>query len=69
MQAAVGNRPPSAFDLVPGVEQVRIDAASGKLAGPQSPDAPFLSFLAGTAPSESTAQDGTSPPQNFFMEQ
>jgi penicillin-binding protein 1A len=69
MQAAVGNRPPSPFDLVPGVEQVRIDAASGKLAGPQSPDAPFVSFLAGTAPSESTAQDGTPPPQNFFMEQ
>jgi len=69
MQAAVGNRPPLTFDLVPGVEQVRIDAASGKLAGPQSPDAPFVPFLAGTAPSEASAQDGTTPPpQNFFME-
>jgi penicillin-binding protein 1A len=68
MQAAVGNRPPLDFDLVPGVEQVRVDAGSGKLAARSSADAPFMAFLAGTAPTEATAQDGAPPPQNFFME-
>jgi penicillin-binding protein 1A len=68
MQAALGGRPPQDFELTPGVEQVRIDAASGKLAGPDSRDAPFVPFLAGTAPSEAASRDSGAAPQNFFMD-
>jgi penicillin-binding protein 1A len=67
MQAALGGRGASPFDLVPGVEQVRIDAASGKLAGPDKPDAPFMPFLSGTAPTEVGGHEAA-PPQNFFMD-
>jgi penicillin-binding protein 1A len=67
MQAALGATPPSEFDLVPGVEQVRIDVGSGKLAGPNQADAPFLPFLSGTAPAESGGGDAK-PPENFFMD-
>jgi len=68
MQAALGNRPPVDFDPVPGVEQVRIDAASGKPAGPLSSSAPFASFLAGTAPATTGPQDAGPPPENFFQD-
>jgi penicillin-binding protein 1A len=68
MQAALGGRPVVDFDLVPGVEQVRVDTASGKLAGPNSPDAPFMPFLAGTAPTEDGSREGGAAPQNFFMD-
>jgi penicillin-binding protein 1A len=68
MQAALGDRPAAEFDQVPGVEQVRIDAATGKLAAPGAKGAPFVPFLAGTAPTESSDHDGTAPPQNFFMD-
>jgi penicillin-binding protein 1A len=67
MQAAVGGHAASQFDLVPGVEQVRIDVASGKLAGPDKPDSPFLPFLRGTAPTEVSGHEAA-PPQNFFMD-
>ncbi len=67
MQAALGGKPASQFDLVPGVEQVRIDVATGKLAGPDQPNAPFLPFISGTAPTESGGSD-TKPPENFFMD-
>ena len=67
MQAALGGRPPSQFDLVPGVEQVRIDPASGKLAGPDQASAPFMPFLIGTAPTEVGGHEAA-PPQNFFMD-
>ncbi|HET6440375.1 MAG TPA: PBP1A family penicillin-binding protein [Anaeromyxobacter sp.] len=66
MQAAMGDRPAADFDLVPGVEQVRIDAASGKLAGPAEPGAPFVPFLSGTAPTEAGTREAA--PQNFFMD-
>jgi penicillin-binding protein 1A len=66
MQAALGAKPPSQFDLVPGVEQVRIDPASGKLAGADRTDAPFVPFLAGTAPTEVGGAEAA--PQNFFMD-
>ena len=55
MQAALGGRPAIDFELVPGVEQVRIDAASGKLARPEAPNAPFVPFLSGTAPTETAS--------------
>jgi len=65
MQAALGGRPPVEFDLVPGVEQVRIDLASGQPAA--SAEAPFVPFLAGTSPIEQAAAPGAAP-QNFFMD-
>ena len=68
MQAALGGRPPQDFALVPGVEQVRIDAASGKLAAPEVADAPFVPFLAGTAPTEAASREAGAAPQNFFMD-
>lgn len=68
MQAALGGRPATDFELVPGVEQVRIDAASGKLAGTEAPNAPFVPFLSGTAPTETASREPGSAPQNFFMD-
>ena len=65
MQAALGGRPVVEFDLVPGVELVRVDPASGQLAA--AADAPFVPFLAGTAPVDQTATPGSAP-QNFFMD-
>jgi penicillin-binding protein 1A len=65
MQAALGGRPPVDFDLVPGVELVRVDPASGQLAG--AVDAPFVPFLAGTAPTDQAQAPGAAP-QNFFMD-
>jgi penicillin-binding protein 1A len=67
MQAALGARPPAAFDVVPGVELARIDPSTGLLAERQD-GAPSLAFLAGTAPSETTAAHTGSAPQNFFMD-
>jgi len=65
MQAALGARPPAEFRAVPGVELVRIDPATGRLAERQ-PDAPFAAFLTGTAPSASSGPGAA--PQNFFMD-
>jgi penicillin-binding protein 1A len=66
MQAAVGARPVAQFSPVPGVELVRIDPASGRLASDRQADAPFAAFLSGTAPS-AAASPGAAP-QNFFMD-
>jgi penicillin-binding protein 1A len=66
MQAALGARAPAEFASVPGVELVRIDPGSGRLASDRQQDAPFAAFLTGTAPA---AQGGPgSAPQNFFMD-
>jgi penicillin-binding protein 1A len=66
MQAALGARPPAPFGAVPGVELVRIDPATGRLASDRQVDAPFAAFLAGTAPA-AAASPGAAP-QNFFMD-
>jgi penicillin-binding protein 1A len=66
MQAAVGARPVTPFPAVPGVELVRIDPQSGRLASDRQPDAPFAAFLAGTAPA--AAASAGAAPQNFFMD-
>jgi penicillin-binding protein 1A len=65
MQAALGGRPAVEFDLVPGVELVRIDPVSGQLAA--APLAPFVPFLTGTAPTDQASSPGSAP-QNFFMD-
>ncbi len=66
MQAALGARPAMDFRAVPGVELVRVDAATGRLAPERQVDAPFAAFLAGTAPA-AAAGPGAAP-QNFFMD-
>jgi penicillin-binding protein 1A len=66
MQAALGARPPSEFGAVPGVELVRIDPATGRLAPDGQSNAPFAAFLAGTAPTESAGPGAA--PKNFFMD-
>jgi penicillin-binding protein 1A len=68
MQAALGARPLAQFGAVPGVELVRIDPSTGRLASDRQPDAPFAAFLAGTAPSTAAAAPGAAP-QNFFMDE
>jgi penicillin-binding protein 1A len=68
MQAAVGGRPSADFAAPPGVELVRIDATSGLLAPGERTDAPFVAFLAGTAPKETASSHPGSAPQNFFMD-
>jgi penicillin-binding protein 1A len=67
MQAALGNRPPVDFPPAPGVELARVDPATGLLANGRE-DAPYLAFLAGTAPVEEADGGGASAPQNFFMD-
>jgi penicillin-binding protein 1A len=66
MQAALGARPPADFGPVPGVELVRIDPATGRLASDRQADAPFAAFLAGTAPTESAGPGAA--PRNFFLD-
>jgi penicillin-binding protein 1A len=68
MKAAVGADPPAEFPLAPDVEFARVDPATGLLAPARNAAAPFLAFLAGTAPTR-TADDSDDPsPQNFFMD-
>jgi penicillin-binding protein 1A len=67
MQAALGAKPPSDFRVIPGVVLARIDPATGLLASERQADAPFAAFLAGTAPSDGAAGQGSAP-QNFFMD-
>jgi len=68
MQAALGARPPQDFAPVAGVEFARVDPATGLLARDGQPDAPFLAFLAGTAPVDTAEAHPGSAPQNFFMD-
>jgi penicillin-binding protein 1A len=68
MQAALGARPPVDFPPVAGVELARVDPATGLLAPGGRDDAPFLAFLAGTAPAEAADTDRGSAPQNFCMD-
>ncbi|MFO0581600.1 MAG: PBP1A family penicillin-binding protein [Anaeromyxobacter sp.] len=68
VQATLGGRPPSPFTPPPGVDVARIDPASGMLAPDGAAAAPTLTFLTGTAPTETAAANRQSAPQNFFME-
>jgi penicillin-binding protein 1A len=68
MQAAVGARPALPFQIPAGVELARVDLATGLLAPDGQPDAPFLAFLSGTAPVETSSARRESAPQNFFMD-
>jgi penicillin-binding protein 1A len=72
MQAALEGTPPGAFAAPPRVEVARIDRRTGLLAPPGAPAeaSPFVAFLAGTAPTRSSAEapePGTAP-QTFFQD-
>ncbi len=66
MQAALGAKAPAEFRAVPGVELVRIDPGTGRLASDRQADATFTAFLSGTTPAAAAAPGAA--PQNFFME-
>ncbi|WP_157061389.1 penicillin-binding protein 1A [Anaeromyxobacter dehalogenans] len=68
MQGALGGRPATDFDPVPGVELARVDPQSGMLAPPDQAGAPALPFLSGTAPAQEASSHPGSAPQNFFMD-
>jgi penicillin-binding protein 1A len=68
MQASVGARAALPFQQPAGVEMVRVDTSTGMLASPGHADAPFLAFLAGTAPTETASGQRESAPQSFFMD-
>ncbi len=71
MEAALGSRPVAEFQSPEGVEFARIDPVSGLLAGgpkPGDPEPPFVPFLAGTAPTETSASQRSDGPQDFFLD-
>ncbi len=71
MEAALGARPVAEFQSPEGVEFARIDPVSGLLAGgpkPGDPEPPFVPFLAGTAPTETSASQRSDGPQDFFLD-
>ena len=71
MQAALGARAPVEFQAAENVEFARIDPATGLLAGePRAgePEAPFVPFIAGTAPTEAAGQQQADAPKNFFLD-
>jgi penicillin-binding protein 1A len=68
MQAALGARPAVDFGMVPGIDLARVDPATGLLAREGQVDAPFVPFLAGTAPTQAASSHPGSAPQNFFMD-
>ncbi|MBI5071001.1 MAG: PBP1A family penicillin-binding protein [Deltaproteobacteria bacterium] len=72
MKEAVGQRVPVPFAAPPRVEFARIDRTTGLLAAEAAPAdaAPFVAFLAGTAPASSASerQAPGSAPQTFFQD-
>jgi penicillin-binding protein 1A len=72
MQGALARRPATPFAAPPRVEVARVDPRTGLLAPSGAPPdaAPFVAFLAGTAPTRSSA-DAPPPgsaPQTFFQD-
>jgi penicillin-binding protein 1A len=71
MEASLHDRPIADFPPAENVEFVRIDRATGLLAGdprPGEPDRPLVPFIAGTAPTEISGSGRDSAPQNFFLD-
>ena len=71
MQAALGTRPSTDFQPAEGIEEARIDPASGLLAAeptPGQPEPPLVPFLSGTAPTETASGSRSDPPQSFFLD-
>jgi penicillin-binding protein 1A len=68
MREAHARRPPADFEPPPNVTFARVDPKTGLLADAAAADAPLVAFIAGTAPTRSTADAQTGAPQNFFMD-
>ena len=72
MKAALAGHPPADFPAPARVEFARIDRHTGLLAPEQTPpaEAPFVAFLAGTAPTQSSGDRPPpgSTPQTFFQD-
>jgi penicillin-binding protein 1A len=67
MKAALEGRPPSDFEVPPGVVLVRVDPSSGLLAGPRLPGRQEA-FLEGTAPTSEAPGPNEASPDRFLME-
>lgn len=57
MEKVLADTPPTPFRVPPGVQLVRIDAATGALPGPNTQQVILEAFLPGTAPSSETASN------------
>jgi penicillin-binding protein 1A len=68
MRAAHEGLPAREFDVPPGVVQVRIDPASGLLAGNSVPGR-LESFLEGTQPTAEAPPPGHVSPSDFFLQE
>jgi penicillin-binding protein 1A len=68
MRDAHARRPPADFEPPPNVTFARVDPKTGFLADAAASDAPLVAFIAGTAPTRSSADAQTGAPQNFFMD-
>jgi penicillin-binding protein 1A len=64
MEAALKDQPATPFRVPPGVRLVRVDADSGRLAGPGSPSAILEAYLPGTEPTASSTGRGIAPASN-----
>ena len=68
MRDAHARRAPADFEPPPNVTFARVDPKTGFLADAAASDAPLVAFIAGTAPTRSSADAQTGAPQNFFMD-
>jgi penicillin-binding protein 1A len=55
MEAALKDQPATPFRVPPGVRLVRVDADTGRLAGPGTPSAILEAYLPGTEPTATSA--------------
>jgi penicillin-binding protein 1A len=70
MREAVKNYPDTDFTIPPGVVFASIDAATGKLASPNSSEAIKEAFIEGTQPTETSSPSGnTSESQSEFFKE
>jgi penicillin-binding protein 1A len=68
MRTALEGKPVREFDLPSGVQTVRIDPATGLLAGAHVPGR-AENFLEGTAPTAEAPPPGEASPDRFLMEE
>ena len=64
MEAALKDQPATPFRVPPGVRLVRVDAGTGRLAGPGSSTAILEAYLPGTEPTAGSTGRGIAPAGN-----
>jgi penicillin-binding protein 1A len=64
MEAALKDQPATPFRVPPGVRLVRVDADSGRLAGPGTPTAILEAYLPGTEPTATSTGRSIAPAGN-----